>query len=294
MALGQQPNSPIERARLFQTTPGVTNPAVNADGMALSQEESDESSDDSFGKQVILKKRERLRTVLVSADVSLFYTNNAALTPNHKIDDAFAVANVGISWTPRINPHLEAQISGRASIFRYHRTSALDFENFTLGGALFWAPEHFNDITLFARYDLVELLDRHSREILRDHVFSVGAQRIFRVGSSQTFTLGVAASAGIADPASAQRQQASIFASYRWEITRAFDAEVSGRLAGYYYNHADRMDGNLVAAANLRYRLSRFSDLSAFVSLVSNQSDTAGFDYNAFTAGAGIALAFRF
>jgi hypothetical protein len=290
----QQPNSPIERARLFQSTPGTTNSVVNADGMALSEDESEPSSDDSFGTQVILKKRERARTVLVAGDTSIFYTDNAALTPNNKIDDAFTVTNAGISWTPRINPHLEAQLSAHASIFRYLSTSVLDFENLGVGAALFWSPEHFSDVALFVRYDFIELLDRHSDEILRDHEFSIGAQKIFPVGKTQAFTLGIAASGGIAKPASAQRQQASIFASYHWQITHAFDAEVSWRLAGYYYDRADRKDGNQVVSANLRYRLSPYADLNGFVSFGSNRSDTTGFDYDAVTAGGGVALSFRF
>jgi hypothetical protein len=294
LVLAQQPNSSIDRARLFQSTPGSTNPAVNANGTALADDESEASADDSFGTQIILKKRERVPTVTVGGDASIFYTDNAALTPDHKIDDAFVVTNAGISWTPRINPHLEAQFAGHASIFRYASTSSLDFENLGVGAALFWTPEGCHDIAFFARYDLIELLDRHSDEILRDHELTIGAQKIFPVGKAQTLTLGVAASAGIADPASQQRQQAAVFASYHWQITRAWDADLSYRLAGYYYNHADRIDGNQVVAANIRWRLSPCADVNGFVSFGSNRSDTTGFDYNAVTAGGGIAVTFRF
>jgi hypothetical protein len=294
LALAQQSNSPVERARLFQTTPGSTNSVVNADGMALADDGSEGSSDDSFGTQVILKKRERVRTIVVAGDASIYYTNNAALTPNNKIDDAFVVTNAGVSWTPRINPQLEAQLAGHVSIFRYNSTSILDFENLGLGAALFWSPENCHEIAFFARYDLIELLDRHSEEILRDHEFSIGAQKIFPVGKTQAFTLGITASAGIAEPSSQQRQQVAIFASYRWQITRALDAEVSCRVAGYFYDRADRTDGNGVVAANLRYRLSRYADVNGFLSFGSNGSDTPGFSYNAVTAGGGVALAFRF
>ncbi len=262
--------------------------------MALAEDQDEASSDESFGEQVILKKRDRVPTVVVGGDASIFYTDNAALTPDHKIDDAFVVANAGISWTPRINPQLEAQLSGHASIFRYNSTSALDFENLGLGAALFWAPEHCHDISFFARYDLIELLDRHSEEILQDHEFTFGAQKVFAVGKTQSFTLGAITSTGIAIPSSQQRQQLALFATYHWQLTRALDAEVSYRVAGYYYNHADRTDGNQVVAANLHYRVSKCADINAFFSFGSNRSDKSGFDYNAVTAGGGIALTFRF
>jgi hypothetical protein len=288
----QQPASSIERARLFQNTPNST---VNADGMELATDESEASSDDSFGTQVILKKRERPKTVSLTGDVSTFFTDNAALTPDGRIDDVFFVTNAGASWTPRINPQLEAQLNAHASIFRYNSTSALDFENLGFGAALFWSPEHFADIALFARYDFIELLDRHSDEILRDHEFTVGGQKIFAVGRSQSyFTLGASLTGDIAEPSSAQRQVAAIFAGYHWQITRAFEAELYYRLAGYFYDHADHADCNQVVSGSLRYRLSRNVDLNGFVSFSGNRSDKARFDYNAVTNGGGIAVTVRF
>jgi hypothetical protein len=288
----QQPSSSIERARLFQNTPNST---VNADGMELPVDESEASSDDSFGTQVILKKRERPKTVSLTGDTSVFFTDNAALTPNDKIDDTLFVANAGASWTPRINSQLEAQLNAHASIFRYANTSALDFENLGLGAALFWTPQHFADVSLFARYDFTELLDRHSAEILRDHAFTVGGQKIFAASNSQSFfTLGASVTGDIADPSSAQRQVAAIFGGYHWQITRNFEAELYYRLAGYFYNHADHADCNQIVSGNVRYRISRNVDLNGFVSFSSNRSDTSRFDYDAVTAGGGIAVTVRF
>lgn len=261
--------------------------------MEMTADESD-SSDDSFGTQVILKKRERPETLLLTGDVSVFYTDNAALAPVNKIDDVFAVTNAGASWTPRINPRLEAQLNAHTSIFRYNSTSALDFENLGLGAALFWSPEHFADIAFFARYDFIELLDRHSDEILRDHEFTVGGQKIVAVGKSQSFSLGASVMGDIAEPSSAQRQQGAIFAGYHWQITRAFEAELYYRFAAYFYDHAERTDCNHVVSGSLRYRLSLNADLNSFVSFSSNRSDKTGFDYNAVTAGGGIAVTFRF
>jgi hypothetical protein len=294
LAVAQQGDASIERARLFRTTPGSTNPTVNADGTALASDDSETSSDESFGEQIILKKRERVPTVAIGGDVSIFYTDNAALTPDNKIHDAFVVGDAGISWTPRINPQLEGQLSGHASIFRYNSTSVLDFENLGVGAALFWTPEHCPDVSFFARYDLIELLDRHGDEILQDHEITFGAQKVFPVGKTQSFSLGVIAGGGVAIPSSQQREQAALFASYHWRITRAFDAEVSYRAAGYYYNHTDRTDGNQVVTANLRYRISRYAELNSFFSFGSNRSDKSRFDYDAVTAGGGIALTFRF
>jgi hypothetical protein len=289
---GQQSSSSIERARLFQNTPNAAG-SVDANGTLLPIDETD-SSDDSFGTQVILQKRERVRTVLITADTSVQYTDNAALTPHDKIDDVLFVTNAAISWTPRINPHLEGQIAAHTSIFRYNTTSVLDFENLGFSGALFWTPEHCNNIVFSARFDFIELLDRHSDEILRDHELTVAAEKTFAVGKHQTLTLGATLMGGIAEPSSAQRQQAGVFADYRWQITKALDLDLYYRLAGYFYNRADRTDCNHVLSGSIRYRLSRYADLNGFVSFGSNRSDTTDFDYDVITAGGGIVVVFRF
>ena len=289
---GQQSSSSIERARLLQNTPTSAG-SVDANGTLLPVDESD-PTDDSFGTQVILQKRERVRTLLIAADTSLLYTDNAALTPQDKIDDVLFVTNASISWTPRINPHLEGQLAARTSIFRYNSTSILDFENLGFSGALFWAPENCNNIAFSARFDLIELLDRHSNEILRDHELTLGAEKTFAVGNHQTLTLGATLMGGIAEPSSAQRQQAGVFGDYRWQVTKSLDVDLYNRLAGHFYNRADRADCNQVLSASMRYRLSRYADLSGFVSFASNRSDNSEFDYDAITAGGGIVLTFRF
>lgn len=294
MARAQQAAAPIERARLFQSTPNATNSTVTADGTALASDDSEASSDDSLGTQIILRKRERVRAFVIAGDASIFYTDNAALTTHGKTDDVFFVTNAAVSWTPRINPHLEAQVAAHGSIFRYNSMSALDFENLGLSAALFWNPEHTCDVAFFARLDFTELLDRHSEEILREHALTIGAQKVFPVGRSQTFTLGTTAMGGIADPSSAQRQQLGVFAGYHWQITRDLEAELFYRFAAYFYDRADRTDGNHVVSANVRYRISRYADINGFVSFGANRSSVPNFDYNVVTAGAGVGLTVRF
>jgi hypothetical protein len=289
---GQQSSSSIERARLFQNSPNAP-ASVDANGTLLPVDET-EASDDSFGTQVILQKRERVTTVLVAADTSILYTDNAALTPRDKIDDVLFVTSAAISWTPRINPHLEGQLAAHTSIFRYSSTSVLDFENLGFSGALFWTPEHSSNIVFSARFDFIELLDRHSRQLLRDHELTLGAERNFAVAKHQTLTLGAILMGGVAEPVSAQRQQAGVFADYHWQITKALELDLFYRLAGYFYNRADRTDCNQVLSASIRYRLSRYADLNGFITFASNRSDTTEFDYDAMTAGGGVVLTFRF
>src|SRR2546423_300979 len=207
-AYAQQAASPIEQARLFKEFPTSTNGEVEPNAPALS--EDDTTSDDSFGEQVILQSQPRIRTFAVTGDASIFSTNNAALTPHNRIDDAFFVSNAGVSWTPQIASHLEAQVAAHGSIFRYDKTSELDFQSFGLGTGLFWNPDHIAGVTFFAQYDFIELINRHSEEILRDHEFTLGAQKIFPLGRAHAFVVGANLMAGVAAPESAQRDQTAV------------------------------------------------------------------------------------
>jgi hypothetical protein len=288
----QQPISPIEQARLFEELPTSTNTEVHAKGRGLGDD--DTSSDDSFGTQLILKSQSRIPTFTVTGDASVFYTNNAALTRRDKIDDTFFVANAGVSWTPLIAPHLEAQIAAHGSIFRYDSTSVLDFENLGLAAGLSWNPDHFAGVTLFAHYDFTELIDRHSEEILRDHEFTIGAQKVFPLGRAHAIVAGATVVADAAEPESAQRHQAGMFLAYRLQATRSLSVEVLYRFAGYFYNDTDRIDRNQLLTASVRYRLREWADLNAFFSFAYNRSSDSVFNYDAVANGGGLSATIRF
>lgn len=291
-AHAQQAVSPIEQARLFQELPGSTNTKVNANGAALG--DGDTESDDSLGEQVILKSPPRVRTLVVAGETSVFYTNNVALTRRDKINDTFFVANAGVSWTPVIARHLEAQIAAHGSIFRYDSTSALDFENLGLGTGLFWNPDHFAGVGLSAHYDFIELLNSHGEEILRDHEFTLSAQRVFPLGRAHAVVAGATLMAGVAEPESAQRDQAGLFLAYRLQVTGSLGVDFLYRFAGHFYNDTGRIDRNHVLSASVRYRLREWADINAFFSFAANRSNDSAFNYDAAANGGGLSATIRF
>jgi len=261
--------------------------------MALADSESS-SSDDSFGDQVILKSQPRMPTFAISADASIFYTNNVALTRRGQIDDSFLVAHVGGNWTPRIAAGLDGQFGVSVATFRYNDTSALDFTNLSFGGGLYWTPVKLGGITLFSRYDFIELLNRDSDEILQDHEFTLGAQKVFALGRSHSFTVGAIGMAGITSPKSAQRNQAGVFVGYRALLTRALEMELLYRGAFFSYSDSSRDDFNQVVSLSLRYHFTPWAEANAFLSYGDNRSDQSAFDYRVLTTGAGVGATVRF
>ena len=290
-AYAQQAVSPVAHANLHQEFPTSTNTKIDANGMVLGDDET--TSDDSLGQQLILQSQPRTPTFVVNGDVSVFYTNNAALTRD-KIDDAFFVTNLDLSWTPLIAPHLGAQIAAHGSIFRYNSASALDFESLGLGAGLFWNPDHFAGVGLFAHYDFIELIDRHSEEILRGHEFTIGAQKVFPLGHAHAFAAGLTLRAGLAEPESAQRDQAGLFLAYRLQATHSLGVEFLYRFAGHFYNDTGRIDRNQVLSATVHYRLREWADVNTFFSFTDNHSDDSAFNYDAVTSGGGLSATVQF
>jgi hypothetical protein len=287
-------NSTIEQARLFARPAGTETTGITADGTPLPDAEGN-SGDDSFGAQQILKTQaSRVPEFSATGDASMFYTNNVALTRRDTIDDGLFVANAALSWNHVVNQELQVQAGIHVSIFRYVDTSALDFENLGAGLGVAWAPHNSWGISTFARYDFSELLDRHSREILEDHEFTLGAQKAWVFNRTHALTVGVLGSVGISDPYAAQRDQVGGFVGYHVALTRQLDADFSYRLSGFFYNTGGRDDLNQAITAGVRYHLTRWMDAGALFSYGFNRSSRSVFDYDVVNTGGVASLTIRF
>jgi hypothetical protein len=294
-ALYAQQGAPaIEQSRLLdqQQQPVSPNANVNADGMALGG--TNETSDDSFGNQAIVKSQERYREFAISGDASLLYTSNVALTRAAERSDGFFVGGASAAWNPKISTHFQLQFIGRTSIFRYFDTSALDFENFNVAVALSYPFPQLPTLSAFVRYDFIELLTRGGDQLLMDHEFTAGLQNVFVLGRSHALTVGVLASTGISDPFAQQRSQISGFVGYHLNLTRALSTDLLYRISGNFYSNGDRNDANQLVTWTLRYAVNDWVEAQSFLSLGMNRSSASVFDYNVFTGGGGIALNVRF
>jgi hypothetical protein len=289
-----QNTSVIDQARLFRESNSPATLRDDANDSALPQSDETESEDDSFGTQQILKEQEKRTTVTISAGISGVFTSNAALTRHDRRHDVFGVAEVGAAWTPRLSPTLEANAGAHASVFRYVRTPELDFENLGGGAGLTWAPQNLGGVSFFIRYDLTYLLDGEGEHILTDHVFTGGVQKVFALSRAQALTFGASGSLDFSDPGSAQRHQLGGFVNYHVQIARDLGIDLLWRPSAHFYEELEREDFNNIVSLTLRYRLSKYADLSAFASYSINRSEDIAFDYDVLTSGAGVVLALRF
>ena len=292
-ALLAQNNAVIDQARLFRDSNTQATLRDDATDIALSMDDA-ESDDDSMGVQQILKEHDKRPTLTISAGVSEVFTSNAALTRTRPRHDVFGVADVGVAWTPRLSPSVEVNAGAHASIFRYARTPELDFENFGAGLGLTWAPPSLPGFSVFVRYDLTQLLDSSGNHILTDNVFTGGAQKVFVFGSAHALTIGATGSLDFSNPQSAQRHQLSGFTNYHAQIARDLGLDLLWRPAAHFYEQLHRTDFNNIVSLTLRYRLTKYADVSAFASYGFNRSETPAFDYDVLTSGVGVVFSLRF
>jgi hypothetical protein len=289
-----QNESAIEQSRLYrQTTPQVR-VGVDANGNALAETDEGDAENDSFGSQKIMKTQERPTTFVVTGGASLVYTDNVALTRRGAIDDVFAVVDAGITWSPKVGHHLEPFFGFRASIFRYDQAEDLDFQNLGFGVGVAWTPPSLRGISIFARYDFTELLNRDGDQILMDHTITLGIQKGIALGRSHGLAFGATAMFGISDPDSAQRSQLGAFISYRLQLTRKLETDFLFRPAVHFYTDSGRVDFNQILSWNLRYRFTDWAEVNATVSYGVNRSERSTFDYNVLTTGVGVGMSIRF
>ena len=290
----QSSNAAVEQSRLYERTAPPTPANVTPDGIALPQAEGTTSEDESFGAQQMLKTREKAQDFTISGSASTFYTNNVALTRRDTISDAFFVGSGAFSWTPRINPQLQFQIGGGASIFRYFDTSSLDFEGLGAGLGFLWTPPNAWGIGVLGRYDFTELLDKHSNELLEDHEFSLALQKILVLGRSHALTFGVIGSAGISDPFAEQRDQIGFAVGYHLQLIRQLGTDLGYRPSWFFYNEGGRIDLNQVFSLGLHYYLRPWASVDALLSGAVNSSNRGAFRYDVISTGGGLGLGIRF
>jgi hypothetical protein len=247
-------NPAIDQSRLYPRTVPPTGGSLSAEGISMPEGEGIAPEDESFGVQQILK---------------------------------------GFSWTPRLSPGWQFQLGGAMALFRYE-LSALDFESLGAGTGFIFTPPNLWGLAFSSRYDFVELLDRHSNQILQDHEFTAAVQKVFVLGRSHSLSFGIIGSAGISDPVAEQRDQIGLGVAYHLQLTRHFGSDFGYRLSEYFYNEHGRRDLNQVFALGLHYDFKPWAAVNGYLSGALNHSNESVFKYKVLTGGGGLGLTVRF
>ena len=250
--------------------------------------------DPDLGEQVILKRREKVRPFTVSADVSGFYTTNAALTDAFKVDDFFMAAQAAVSYQPQLAKSLFGEVTVRQAFFRYSELNELDFDSLNIGGGVTYLIEPLWNTAVSVRYNYNRLTDGAEHdEFFRNHTVTVGLSKTFELSKAHYIYTGCSALFAWSEPRESERDEYGVFLGYRVNLTRALSADASYRFAFFDYTEG-RDDWNQTLAAGLQCHLTRALSVSATASLGFNNSNQNVFDYQVFNGGLTVAASFSF
>lgn len=190
-------------------------------GSMIRDEVPSSPGDPDLGEQVILKKREKPTPFSIAADVSGFYTTNAALTDVAEEDDFFLVGQVAASYQPRLANALFGEITVRQSAYRYSKLDELDFESFNIGAGVTYVAQPLWGLAFSARYNFNRLTDGSEHdEFFKNQTLTLGVLKVFELSKAHSVYAGYSTIFGWSDPVAPQRDEHGLFIGYRANLTR--------------------------------------------------------------------------
>lgn len=286
----------IEQARLIPRGPAAAS-EMPAGGVADFPDLGGTAEvDDAFGAQVIMKDQPRVRPFTAFAEVAAFFTNNVGLVKRATERDGFLIASAGAAGSRALAGALRLDAGVRTSVYRYAEYRELDFQSVDGTVGLAWTPSKLRGAEVLLRYTFTDLTTaEHRSEFFKNHAVSLGVQKAFAISRAQALYGGAQAQWSWADPREAGRDEYSVFAGYRLQVTRSVDADVSYRYARFVYREADgRQDDNHSFSLTTRYVPQEWLSLSATGFAAFNRSNREQFDYDVLNAGGAVQGTVRF
>ena len=253
-------------------------------------------SDQDLGEQRLLVPDARYKSLTLFANVSEFYTSNAALTNGGAQGDWFTAMQFGAVWMPRIAGNLYGEVSALQQLYRYADLSGLSFNSLDVGGGLVYVLRELGDLSAFARYNYNLLTDASSSN-------SIFYQQTIRLGLQKPFVFSRAHSATVAFntdlnldgwPDYSLRNRFALLAGYQANLTRRLQANLFYQIAYFPFLEVDRQDWNQILSAGLAYNFTPWFSINASVSASFNDSNESFFTYSVLNTGAGVSAMLRF
>ena len=253
-------------------------------------------SDQDLGEQRLLVQDSRYKSLTLYANVSEFYTSNAALTNGGAQGDWFTAMQFGAVWMPRIAGNLYGEVSALQQLYRYADFSGLSFNSLDVGGGLVYVLRDLGDLSAFARYNYNLLTDATSGN-------SIFYQQTIRLGLQKPFVFSRAHSATVAFntdlnldgwPDYSLRNRFALLAGYQVNLTRRLQANLFYQIAYFPFLEVNREDWNQILSAGLAYNFTPWFSVNASVSASFNDSNDSFFTYSVLNTGAGVSAVLRF
>ena len=245
----------------------------------------DAAADSDLGEQWLFKPNQPLTPWSAHADLSGFYTSNAALASTTEQSDRFLVADFGVGYSRPLGRDFGFAASLQQAFFRYDEFTALDFDSLGANLGVSYQARQFGDIVFSAQYGFSRL----TRATFEDELFlgntlGLTATKLVRLTTADTIEFSGGVGYTFADPGELQRVEFRASVGYAIRITRALTATAIARTELFDYQHG-RQDFLQSIALGARYDFTKWISASVAASLANNSSNRNVFDYRVFNGG---------
>jgi hypothetical protein len=285
-----------DRAQLLQqqTQPfGTVAPEGFVDGHAV-----ETPNDADIGQQdLVTAGVVRYQPFAVSFTTPIFYTSNAALTPNHELSDVVIAPMAAAFYNPRITNNLYGHLGAREQVFYYGDHHSLDFASLDCEAGLNYFLPELHNLLLRAWYDFnrLTLNDRLGDEFFSNHQILLNAELPFRFGNTQQISVGADTLLSVgADHQFPRRNDYEEYIGYSVALTSALSLQAVGRFVVREYHQNGRNDVSEIVSAVATYRVTDWCAVSAISSFAHNDSNQDAFDYDVGNVGGALELSLKF
>lgn len=253
-------------------------------------------ADDDIGQQLILKETPKNRPFRATLDEFALWSNNAANVASGERTDWMWGQRAAVGWQKRIASHWFADVSVSQGLYRYERTSALDFEALEAMATILDVEPRFWNVVFVGSFGFTRITNNDFQESLLNSLSGrLGAQRLITFDRRNSLQVALGADWDITnDVEQVFRDEYSLDLAYKFKIMRDLSLSLAYRMTYFNYRDVPRSDLLHVVGATLSYTPRNWMELYATASHALNDSNIDFFDYETVSGGAGVGMKLKF
>jgi len=253
-------------------------------------------ADDDLGQQLILKETPKNRPFRAYVDQFALWSNNVANVQSGEQTDWMWGQRVGLGWQQKITGHWFADVSVSQGMYRYRKTSALDFEAMEAMASILDVEPRFWNVVLVGSFGFTRITNNEFQDSLLNSLSGrLGAQRLIVLDRKNSIQLAVGADWDLTnDVEQVFRDEYSLDIAYKYKVTRDLSLSLAYRMTHFNYRDVPRADLLHVIGATVSYTPKNWMEVYATASYALNDSNIDFFDYETASSGVGLGMKLKF
>jgi hypothetical protein len=258
----------------------------------VAQDSATSAAGSEFGELDILRRRAHAEPFRLSLDTQGYFTDNVALTPDHRQEDWYLRTGAVISYTNRVYENWFADVTLQYHRFRYDEFGVLDFDLTRVEATVLRQVPSLANSFLYLRFAYERITEADfGSSLFNDFSLECGVQKTWKIARGQQIFGALSSDFSLdAHPEFAGRHEYAATLGYSVRLTSRVDAALSYRSSWYQYTHADRDDWTQLLAVGATWELTTWLRLGANLTYTHNTSSVAATSYRSLVPGATVAV----